>query len=146
VNDTIVHKNFCSFAKMAMHDLQRYPLKLWLIKYSDLRISTAGKHMRILSIKYFKAYKNNDIFHIIYQIKVSRVPCEASITIWPCRVTKINVYSLMIVKSSFQLLTIFHWNKTCLEALTNPKNLLSQVLHPSTLSQHTTPYTRSHPF
>ena len=42
-----------------------------------MRISTAGKPKRIIRIKHFNLEtptKNDNIFHIIDQIKVSRVP------------------------------------------------------------------------
>ena len=80
--------------KMAVTNSQKYPYKLFLIMYEldinslilktdylllffflkgDLRISTAGKNIVNFRNKHFNL-KNANTFHIIDQIKVSRVP------------------------------------------------------------------------
>ena len=41
---------------------------------SDLRISTAGKNIRIIRIEHLKTKKNGNFFHIIDQRKVARLP------------------------------------------------------------------------
>ena len=48
--------------------------QLWFIFKSDLRISTADKNKLNYQKNTFKPRKTTDIFHIIDQIKVSRVP------------------------------------------------------------------------
>ena len=47
----------------------------WLLNKNDLSISTAGKHMEIIRTNYTtKTRKNSNIFLIINQIKILRVP------------------------------------------------------------------------
>ena len=40
----------------------------------DLRISTAGNRKEIVKTKHFKTKKNNNIFHLIDQTNVLKVP------------------------------------------------------------------------
>ena len=77
-------------AKMSMSDLQRYPWRLYLIMYElDIHVLVLKTvyfyfwflRKRYLSmfcgemvkINYFLNHKNEDIFHIIDQIKVLRI-------------------------------------------------------------------------
>ena len=50
--------------------LKNDKFSLWFLSLSDLRISSAGKHIRIIRIKIFNL-KDDSIFYKIDKIKVS---------------------------------------------------------------------------
>ena len=54
--------------------LQFWKLLTFNCGFSTMRISTAGKYIGIITNKHFQILKNDNISHIMYQIKVSRVP------------------------------------------------------------------------
>ena len=67
--------------------------QFWFLYNSDLWISYCRKtYINSQSWTLINRENNNNIFHIIDQIKVSRVPCESGIDIFAWRVTKNYIY------------------------------------------------------